>query len=136
MNEFEKNNDLTNKSNLYVTIIEGKDLDDGGVMGQCNLYVQIDFQGNTQKSLVKKSTFNPAWNENFKFEINSLEGVLKLEVLNETFLWNKSLVYVNINLNDIKNQEEKLSWFDLNTGNGKIRMKIIFIINLVKYYET
>ena len=136
MNEFEKNNGLTNKSNLYVTIIEGKDLDDGGVMGQCNPYVQIDFQGNTQKSLVKKSTFNPAWNENFKFEINSLEGVLKVEVLNETFLGNKSLGYVNINLNDIKNQEEKLSWFDLNTGNGKIRMKIICIINLVKYYET
>ena len=136
MNEFEKNNGLTNKSNLYVTIIEGKDLDDGGVMGQCNPYVQIDFQGNTQKSLVKKGTFNPAWNENFKFEINSLEGVLKVEVLNETFLGNKSLGYVNINLNDIKNQEEKLSWFDLNTGNGKIRMKIICIINLVKYYET
>ena len=122
MNEFEKNNGLTNKSNLYVTIIEGKDLDDGGVMGQCNPYVQIDFQGNTQKSLVKKGTFNPAWNENFKFEINSLEGVLKVEVLNETFLGNKSLGYVNINLNDIKNQEEKLSLFDLNTGNGKIRI--------------
>jgi hypothetical protein len=136
MNEFEKNNGLTNKSNLYITIIEGKDLDDGGVMGQCNPYVKIDFQGNTQKSLVKKNTFNPSWNENFKFELNSIEGVLKVEVLNETFLGNKSLGYVNINLNDLKNQEEKLNWFDLNTGNGKIRMKIICIINLVKYYEA
>ena len=136
LNEYSKNNGLTNKSNLYITIIEGKDLDDGGVMGQCNPFVQIDFQGNTQKSLVKKDTFNPAWNEEFKFEIFSLEGVVKIEVLNESFMGNKSLGYININLDDLKDQEEKLSWFDLNTGKGKIRMKILCIINLVNYYEN
>ena len=134
-NEYPKQNGLTNKSNIYITIIEGKDLDDGGIMGECNPYVQIEFQGNTQKSLVKKNTYNPAWNENFKFEIHSLEGVLKIEVFNELFLGNKSFGYININLNDLKDQEEKLNWFDLNTGKGKIRMKILCIINLVKYYE-
>ena len=135
-NEYNKKNGLTNKSNIYITIIEGKDLDDGGIMGECNPFVQIEFQGNVQKSLVKKNTFNPAWNENFKFELHSLEGFLKVEVLNETFLGNKSFGYVNINLNDLKDQEEKFNWFDLNTGKGKIRMKILCIINLVQYYEA
>ena len=135
MNEYKKDNGLTNKSNLYITIIEGKDLD-SGLMGECNPYVNISFQGNTQKSLVRKNTYNPAWNENFKFDINSLEGTIKVEVLNESFLQNKNLGYININLNDLKDQEEKISWYDLNKGKGKLRMKLLCIINLVNYYET
>ena len=136
LNEYEKENGLTNKSNLFITIIEGKDLDDGGLIGDCNPYVEISFQGNTQKSLVKKNTYNPAWNENFKFEIASLEGTIKVEILNESFLQNKSLGYININLNDLKDQEERFNWYDLNTGKGKIRMKLLCIINLVNYYEA
>ena len=136
LNEYEKENGLTNKSNLFITIIEGKDLDDGGLIGDCNPYVEISFQGNTQKSLVKKNTYNPAWNENFKFEITSLEGTIKVEILNESFLQNKSLGYININLNDLKDQEERFNWYDLNTGKGKIRMKLLCIINLVNYYEA
>lgn len=135
LNEQELENGLTNKSNLFITIIEGKDLDDGEIMAQCNPFVQITFQGNTQKSLVKKNTYNPAWNENFKFEITSYEGVAKIEVLNETFLGNKSIGYVNISLDDLKNQEERISWFDLNNGKGKIRMKILCILNLVSFHE-
>ena len=135
-NEIEKNNGLTNKSNLYITIIEGKDLDDGSIMGNCNPFVQINFQGNTQRSLTRPNTSNPAWNENFKFELNSTEGILKIEVMNETFLGNKSFGYININLNDLKDQEEKLNWFDLNSGKGKIRMKLLCIINLVEYYDV
>ena len=135
-NEVEKNNGLTNKSNLYITIIEGKDLDDGSIMGNCNPFVQIEFQGNTQKSLVRTNTSNPAWNENFKFEINSTEGIIKIEVMNESFLGKKSFGYININLNDLKDQEEKLNWFDLNNGKGKIRMKLLCIINLVQYYDV
>lgn len=135
-NEIEKNNGLTNKSNLYITIIEGKDLDDGSIMGNCNPFVQINFQGNTQRSLTRPNTSNPAWNENFKFELNSTEGILKIEVMNETFLGNRSFGYINFNLNDLKDQEEKLKWFDLNSGKGKIRMKLLCIINLVEYYDV
>ena len=135
-NEVEKNNGLTNKSNLYISIIEGKNLDDGSIMGNCNPFVQIEFQGNTQKSLVRTNTSNPAWNENFKFEINSTEGIIKIEVMNESFLGKKSFGYININLNDLKDQEEKLNWFDLNNGKGKIRMKLLCIINLVQYYDV
>ena len=110
LNEQEQENGLTNKSNLYITIIEGKDLDDGGIVGECNPFVQLSFQGNKQQSLVKKNTYNPAWNENFKFEIKSQEGVLNIEVLNETLLGNKSFGYININSLNI-------SEFDKNTGN-------------------
>ena len=110
-------------------------MDDGEIMPQCNPFVQITFQRNTQKSLVKQNTYNPAWNESFKFEINSYEGMAQIEVLNETFLGNKRIGYVNISLDDLKNQEESINWFDLNTGKGKIRMKILCILNLVSYHE-
>ena len=135
-NEVELENGLTNKSNLYITIIEAKDLEYGKFMGSSNPFVQITFQGNSQHSLVQNSTYNPAWNENFKFELNSLEGIIRIEILNETFLGNKSYGYINIDLNDLKNQEERISWFDLSSGKGKLRMKILCIFNLVSYFDN
>ena len=61
--------------------------------------------------------------------------MIEVEVLNETFLGNKSFEEINISLNDLKNQEERIGWIDLNEGKGKIRMKLLCIINLVNYYE-
>ena len=135
-NEYQKENGLSNKSNIFITLIEGKDFDGGGILGQNNYYTQLDFQGMTQKSLVKSNTDNPGWNENFKFPINSLEGVLKIEVFNKTYIGNKSVGSISFNLEDLKNQEEKTGWFDLNAGKGKLRMKVLCIINLVNYYES
>lgn len=135
-NEQQKENGLTNQSNLFITIIDGKEFDSGEIMDSCNPFVQIKFQGNMQQSLVKKNTKNPEWNENFKFDIKSRQGNLKVEVLNETYLGNKSFGYIIINLNDLINQEEMENWFNLNTGKGKIRMKIICILNMAKYYEN
>ena len=135
-NEVELGNGLTNKSNLYITIIEAKDLEYGNFMGNSNPFVQITFQGNSQQSLVQKNTYNPAWNENFKFELNSPKGIIRIEILNETFLGNKSYGYINIDLNDLKNQEERINWFDLSSGKGKLRMKILCIFNLVSYFDN
>lgn len=134
--EVKKENGLTNKSNIFITIIEAKDLEYGKFMGSSNPFVQITFQGNSQKSLVNKDTCNPAWNENFKFEVNSPEGIIKIEILNETFLGNKSYGYINFDLNDLKDQEERISWFDLSSGKGKIRMKILCIFSLVSFFEN
>ena len=134
--EHPKSNGLTNKSNLFVTILEGKNFQEEGVMGSCNPFVQIEFQGSMEKSLVKKNNTNPTWNENFKFEIKEKRGVVKVEVLNETLLGNKSFGHITISLNDLINQEEILSWFDLNTGKGKIKLKILCVINLVNYYDN
>ena len=45
-NEQDIGNGLTNKSYLYITIIEGKDLDTKALTGEINPFVKITFQGN------------------------------------------------------------------------------------------
>ena len=129
-------NGLTNKSNLYITIFEAKDLNAGGITFECNPFVQIAFQNNIQRTSIKKDS-NPIWDENFKFQINSLgdDEKIKFEVLNKTFFGEKSLGSITINLNSLINQEELEKLFDLNPGSGKIRMKLRCILNLVNYYN-
>ena len=91
--EQEIGNGLTNKSNLYITVFEGKDLNGGGIISECNLYVQITFQGNVQKTSMKNDC-NPDWNENFKFQITSLgdDEKIKFEVLFKILL-SKNLIF-------------------------------------------
>jgi hypothetical protein len=129
-------NGLTNKSNLYITIFEAKDLNAGSITFECNPFVQITFQNNIQRTSIKKDS-NPIWDENFKFQINSLgdDEKIKFEVLNKTFFGEKSLGSITINLNSLINQEELEKLFDLNPGSGKIRMKLRCILNLVNYYN-
>ena len=136
-NEQDLGNGLTNKSNLYITIFEAKDLDSCGLTGECNSYVQITFQGNVQKTSLKKNDFNPVWDENFKFNIKNLENEekIKFEVLCKTLLGEKSLGSITINLNNLIDQDEIEKLFDLNPGKGKIRMKLMCILNLVNHYQ-
>ena len=79
-NEQDIGNGLTNKSNLYITIYEAKDLNSCGLTGECNSFVQITFQGNVQNTSVKQNDFNPVWDENFKFKINSLGDDEKIKI--------------------------------------------------------
>ena len=132
-NEQDIGNGLTNKSNLYITIYEAKDLNSCGLTGECNSFVQITFQGNVQNTSVKQNDFNPVWDENFKFKINSLgdDEKIKFEILCKTFFGEKSLGSITINLNNLIDQDEMEKLFDLNPGNGKIRMKLKCILNLV-----
>ena len=136
-NEEDLGNGLTNKSNLYITIYEAKNLDSCGIAAECNAFVQITFQGKVQKTSIKNNDYNPEWKENFKFKINTLEGEekIKFEVLNKTLFGEKSLGSITINLNNLIDQDEIEKLFDLNPGNGKIRMKLKCILNLVKHYE-
>ena len=136
-NEQDLGNGLTNKSNLYITIFEAKDLDSCGLTGECNSYVQITFQGNVQKTSLKKNDFNPVWDENFKFNIKNLENEekIKFEVLCNTLFGEKSLGSITINLNNLIDQDEIEKLFDLNPGKGKIRMKLMCILNLVNHYQ-
>ena len=135
--EQEIGNGLTNKSNLYITIFEAKDLDDGGLISECNPFVQITFQGTTQKTSIKNNDFNPAWDENFKFGIKSVnqDEKIKFEVLNKTFFGEKSLGSITINLNNLIDKDELEELFDLHPGKGKIRMKLKCILNLVNHYN-
>ena len=136
-NEKDIGNGLTNKSNLYITIFEAKDLDSCGLTGECNSFVQITFQGNVQKTSMKKNDYNPVWDENFKFKINNLENEekIKFEVLCNTLFGEKSLGSITINLNNLIDQDEIEKLFDLNPGKGKLRMKLMCILNLVNHYQ-
>ena len=136
-NEQDLGNGLTNKSNLYITIFEAKDLDSCGLTGECNSFVQITFQGNVQKTSMKKNDYNPVWDENFKFKINNLENEekIKFEVLCNTLFGEKSLGSITINLNNLIDQDEIEKLFDLNPGKGKLRMKLMCILNLVNHYQ-
>ena len=136
-NEQDIGNGLTNKSNLYITIYEAKDLNSCGITGQCNSYVQITFQGNVQNTSLKENDYNPIWDENFKFKIEKLgeEEKIKFEILCKTFFGEKSLGSITINLNNLIAKDEMENLFDLNPGNGKIRVKLKCILNLVNHYE-
>ena len=136
-NEKDIGNGLTNKSNLYITIFEAKDLDSCGLTGECNSFVQITFQGNVQKTSMKKNDYNPVWDENFKFKINNLENEekIKFEVLCNTLFGEKNLGSITINLNNLIDQDEIEKLFDLNPGKGKLRMKLMCILNLVNHYQ-
>lgn len=135
---------LTNKSNLYVSVIEGENLSNGYggfFLSEGDPYVELSFQDKVERTLEKKNTSNPSWNEDFKFPIeNSIDGVLKVEAFDNSFLGRKSLGYVKIQLRDLMDQEKRVQWYDLfNDGNrktdGKIRLKIQCIISLKKYYQ-
>ena len=110
--EQEIGNGLTNKSNLYITIFEAKDLDDGGLISECNPFVQITFQGSVNQ-----------------------DEKIKFEVLNKTFFGEKSLGSITINLNNLIDKDELEELFDLHPGKGKIRMKLKCILNLVNHYN-
>ena len=136
-NEQEKGKGLTNKSSLYITIIEAKDLDSDGIIGECNPFTQITFQGKVFTTSTKKNDYNPVWGENFKYKITSLgdDEKIKFEVLTKTFFGEKSLGSITINLNNLIDQDEIEKLFDLNPGKGKIRMKLMCILNLVNHYQ-
>jgi hypothetical protein len=136
-NEQDIGNGLTNKSYLYITIIEGKDLDTKALTGEINPFVKITFQGNEEKTSVKNNTDNPVYKEVFRFPISHLEEDEKvvIEVLNKTFFGETSLGSISINLNNLIDKDEIEKLFDLNPGKGKLRMKLMCILNLVNHYQ-
>ena len=136
--ETELGNGLTTKSNLYLSVIEAQNLVTESFIGECNPYVVITFQDDKQETLVKKKTNSPAWNENFKFKLKNLEGIIYIEVFNKTLIGSKSMGYVNIDLKDLLDQEKKVKWYELFSDKietGKIRLKLHCIVNLRNYYN-
>ena len=67
----------------------------------------------TQQTLIKKSTNNPAWNENFKFPVRKKDLVLRIEVFDHSIMGSKLIGYVPIPLNSLRNQKKNINWFDL-----------------------
>jgi hypothetical protein len=132
-------NGLTENSNLYVTIFEAKDLSPNFNIGTCDPFVLVSLGDESQKTLVKKSTNNPAWNENFKFKVNNPDLTLKISVFDQTMIGSRECGYVSMPLKNFADQEKVISWYDLYkgnspSGNGKIYCKIQYIHSLKKYY--
>ena len=138
--EKELDDGLTTNSNLYVTVYEARDLNSSSLISDCDAFVVLNYDGQRQQTLIKQSTNNPAWNENFKFPVKKKDLVLRIEVFDQTVMGSKLIGYVPISLNSFTNQEKVIKWFDLHidgsTGNnGKIYLKIQYIYSLKKYYQ-
>ena len=138
--ETELNDGLTNKSKLYVTVIEAKDLISDSLISDCNPFVSLSFQDDTQETKIKNNTSNPTWYENFSFKINAPSGALRVEVFDSTLMGKKCVGFLSIDLTDLMDQKRRIQWYDLYNENhnncGKIYLKIQCIINFRHYYES
>ena len=137
--ELELNDGLTNKSKLYITVIEARDLLSDNIISDCNPSVTLTFQEDIQETKTKNNTSNPTWYENFVFKINSPSGALKLEAFDNALMGKKSIGLLSIDLTDLMDQKKRMQWYDLYNTNhincGKIYLKIQCIINFRHYYE-
>ena len=138
-NEVPLGNGTTNESTLFVTVFEAKDLIPSSVLGSCDPFVQLSFQDQNEKTQLRRGTVKPAWNEEFNFKVKSPEGLLTIEVYDQTMMGSTIIGKLNISLNDLKDQEKKTAWFNLNLettpGNqGSIRLKLQCIMSFVSYY--
>jgi hypothetical protein len=139
--EKDKPNGLTNESSIYITIIEGQNLQSPSLFSSsCDSFVSLQFENQQLQTKLKNSTNNPAWNENFKFTINNPDSTLKVEVYDSTFFGNRLIGYLNLPIKNFSNQERKVSWYDLFNEDkkevGKIRLKIQCIFSMKKYYNN
>lgn len=137
--EFELDNGLTNKSKLYITVIEARELVSDNLISDCNPSVTLSFQDDIQETKTKNNTSTPAWYENFVFKINSPSGALKLEVFDNALMGRKSIGFLSIYLTDLMDQKKRMQWYDLYNNNhincGKLYLKIQCIINFKHFYE-
>ena len=138
-NEVPLGNGTTNESTLFVTVFEAKDLIPSSVLGSCDPFVQLSFQDQNEKTQLRRGTVKPAWNEEFNFKVKSPEGLLTIEVYDQTMMGSTIIGKLNISLNDLKDQEKKTAWFNLNlettpANQGSIRLKLQCIMSFVSYY--
>ena len=96
--EYELNNGLTNKSKLFITVIEAKDLLSDALIGDCSPNVSLSFNDEIQETKIKANTSNPTWYENFNFKINTSSGALRLEVYDNTLMGKNSIGFYQLTL--------------------------------------
>ena len=137
--EMDLNNGLTNKSKLFITVIEAQDLLSDSLIGDCNPSVTLSFQDDIQETKIKNNTTSPTWYENFRFKINDPTGNLKIEVFDNALMGKKSVGFLSIDLTDLMDQKKRMQWYDLYNSNhsncGKIYLKIHCIVNFRQFYE-
>jgi hypothetical protein len=142
--EIELSDGLTNKSCLFITVIEARDLSlqNINLIGDSKISVVLSFQGEEQETNLVGGSNNPSWCESFKFKIIEPNGFLKIEVFeNSNLIGKKSLGMLMIDLTDLKDQKKRINWFDLNNSNnnnincGSIYLKLNCILNFRHFYQ-
>jgi hypothetical protein len=141
--EIEISDGLTNKSSLFITVIEARDLifENLNLIGDSKISVLLSFQGEEQETnTIEGGNANLSWCENFKFKVTEPNGLLRVEILEQSNLVGKrSLGFVSIDLNDLKDQKKKMNWYDLinekNTSCGSIYLKLNCILNFRHFYQ-
>ena len=96
--ENEDENGLTDNSYLYVWLIAAKNLTCNKLIGGCNPYAEVSFDGKVFRSLFKKNTVRPVWNEEFKFKVKRLNCSLTIEIFDDGLFGRTSLGYFKIGL--------------------------------------
>ena len=78
--EIELSDGLTNKSSLYITVIEAKDLifQNLNLIGNSKISVLLKFQNEEQETNTVTASTNPTWCENFKFKVTEPNGFLSI----------------------------------------------------------
>ena len=141
--EIEISDGLTNKSSLFITVIEARDLisENLNIIGDSKISVLLSFQGEEQETnMIEGGNNNPSWCENFKFKVTEPNGFLRIEIFEHSNLTGKkSLGFLNIDLNDLKDQKKKMNWYDLindkNANCGSIYLKLNCILNFRHFYQ-
>ena len=140
--EIELSDGLTNKSSLFITVIEAKDLilEDLNLIGNSKISVTLKFQGEEQETNMVVGSTNPSWSESFKFKVTEPNGLLSLEVFeHNNLIGKKTLGVLGIDLNDLKDQKKRIIWYDLNNDSnpncGSICLKLNCIINFKHFYQ-
>ena len=139
--EIELSDGLTNKSALFITVIEARNLisENLNLIGDSTISVTLSFQGEEQETNKVQLNPNPSWCESFKFKIIEPNGILKVDLLeNNNLMGKKSLGSVSIDLNDLKDQKKRMLWYDLNntqTNKGSVYLKISCILNFKHFYQ-
>ena len=141
--EIEISDGLTNKSSLFITVIEARDLifENLNLIGDSKISVLLSFQGEEQETnMIEGGNSNPSWCENFKFKVTEPNGLLRIEIFEHSNLTGKkSLGFISIDLNDLKDQKKKMNWYDLNNNKnancGSIYLKLNCILNFRHFYQ-
>ena len=141
--EIEISDGLTNKSSLFITVIEARDLifENLNLIGDSTISVVLSFQGEEQETNMVRANNSPSWCENFKFKVTEPNGLLRIEVFEHSNLMGKkSLGFISIDLNDLKDQKKRINWYDLNNNNnamcGSIYLKLNCILNFRHFYQS
>eukprot|EP01102_Stenamoeba_stenopodia_P013519 TRINITY_DN439_c0_g1_i1.p1 TRINITY_DN439_c0_g1~~TRINITY_DN439_c0_g1_i1.p1 ORF type:complete len:781 (+),score=191.31 TRINITY_DN439_c0_g1_i1:58-2400(+) len=101
---------------LFVKVINARNLASKDSNGLSDPYVKLEFNGQKQKSKIKKKTLNPFYNEDFEFAIPQGSGakILQVTVWDWDFTGTDDFMgYFNIDITTLPHDEVVDHWYTL-----------------------